>query len=153
MRSETPKTLEERVDCFCVSFIILPSLPLTFRRWEQIVMERYCSFSFNCTREQFRIAKAFSSEIQHTLAKLFFFDFAFITANSMDSLFLEWFAHDPIDQCIELILLWVRLLRSSSLEVKLMYVCVKFCPLFLGVSGDLSLYFFVFVGDFFCLIQ
>jgi hypothetical protein len=114
----TPESDLETIDRFCIVFLVLPLLPLTFERWAQIAEERCCN-SFGCGREQFATIRAFAFETLLTPDALFLFDRQFIHNNGMLDLFNSYF-DIPESQYLPHVRLWAKFVRNDIVEAKLM---------------------------------
>lgn len=117
---DTQRCLSEIVDGFAISYLLLPLLPLTYNRWEQIVQERYCCF-MPCDDVTFAQATLFSTRIINTSDAHFVFQYRCLVTSGLSTLFDRLFGLEKTQKrlCLQLLNQWVKFVRCYNLEAKL----------------------------------
>ncbi len=118
VHGSTPRCMSEAVDCFAVSYLLLPQLELSYERWKQIVLERYCCF-VAVGEDTFTKAKDFTAAIIQTDQ---LDTRRFLSETGLARTFKRITKHNKPQRNLSLLLLeqWVRFVRYHEVEAKLM---------------------------------
>ncbi len=115
---ETQRTLGEKVDCFAVSYILLPTFRLTHDRWREIAKERYADY-VTSTMTTYAFAKLFSDEMllcefQQKLTK------GSIVLHGLGEQFDSMFEGERQQDCLSHLEQWISFVRDSSTAASFM---------------------------------